>query len=125
MAFAAAAAVLGIGRLSTVDPGPQLSRFSLLAPPGQIIQFAQSEMNISPNGRAVAFFAADSTGTFRLWVNEDTETRSFVPSLDVADIEAAKRRLEAAGCTILRSGSTDLYFEDPFGFIVDVIQKAT
>ncbi len=65
------------------------------------------------------------TGTFRLWVNEDTETRSFVPSLDVADIEAAKRRLEAAGCTILRSGSTDLYFEDPFGFIVDVIQKAT
>ena len=62
------------------------------------------------------------TGTIRLWVNKAAQPQSFVPSLDVTDVEAAKQRLEAAGCKILRSGAGGLFFEDPFGFAIDVIK---
>jgi catechol 2,3-dioxygenase-like lactoylglutathione lyase family enzyme len=68
---------------------------------------------------------AFDAGAFRLWVNRDTEARSFIPSLDVPDVAGARRRLEEAGCTVVRvaEDGSGFYFRDPFGFVVDVIRR--
>jgi catechol 2,3-dioxygenase-like lactoylglutathione lyase family enzyme len=67
------------------------------------------------------------TGALRLWVNRDPAAGepSFIPSLDVPDLGAARRRLEAAGCTIVREhpDSRGLYFRDPLGLVVDVVER--
>lgn len=66
------------------------------------------------------------TGALRLYVNRDPlDTHSFIPSFDVADREAARRRLEASGCTAvpIASGAGPSYFRDPFGFVFDVIER--
>ena len=63
------------------------------------------------------------TGALRLYVNRDATKRSFIPSLDVADSEAAKRHVRAAGCRIVHEWSGGFYFEDAFGLVVDVVQR--
>ena len=66
------------------------------------------------------------TGALRLYVNRDAAAiPCFVPSLDVPDAAAAKRRLEAAGCKIVREDaqSGGFYFRDPLGLVVDVVQR--
>lgn len=64
-------------------------------------------------------------GSFRLWVNRDEEARPFIPSLDTADASAARVALIDAGCRIVRNadGTGGFYFEDPFGFVIDVIER--
>ena len=66
------------------------------------------------------------TGALRLYVNRDPGVTSFTPSLDVANYAAAKQRLLDAGCTILRDSPNEegFYFQDPFGFTIDVIVRA-
>lgn len=66
------------------------------------------------------------TGSYRLWVNRVAsrdDRHSFVPSLDVDDLAAARIALEEAGCRIGRGSETGFYFEDPFGFTIDVIAR--
>lgn len=64
-------------------------------------------------------------GSFLLWVNRARARRSFVPSLDVANVRAARAALEEAGCRIVRESpdGSGFYFEDPFGFVIDVVER--
>lgn len=65
-------------------------------------------------------------GHFTLWVNKaDTrdDRRSFIPSLDVRNTAQARAALEEVGCRIVRGGERGFYFEDPFGFVIDVVER--
>ncbi len=67
------------------------------------------------------------TGTFTLWVNQDPTRRlGFIPSFNVADREAARLALEAAGAKPLAGTEhpRGFYVRDPFGFTIDVIERA-
>lgn len=65
------------------------------------------------------------TGELRLYVNRDSSSLiSYIPSFDVDDYSEARRFLEAAGCTLRFAGEQSVpYFEDPFGFVFDVIER--
>jgi catechol-2,3-dioxygenase len=60
-------------------------------------------------------------GAFTLWVNKDSQNRSFIPSFTVSDYAEARKALEAAGCKPVSGNAT--YFEDPFGFTFDIIEQ--
>lgn len=65
-------------------------------------------------------------GAFDLWINRALSPdarRSFIPSLDVADVARTRAALEAAGCHVVRGGDRGFYFEDPFGFAIDVVER--
>ena len=65
-------------------------------------------------------------GSFHLWVNRVAtrdERRSFIPSLDVTDGDKARAALAEAGCRIVRGDAAGFYFEDPFGFVIDVVAR--
>jgi uncharacterized protein YndB with AHSA1/START domain len=65
-------------------------------------------------------------GGFRLWVNRAAARRlSFIPSLDVPNATMARTALEEAGCRVIRGSpeSGGFYVEDPFGFVLDVIER--
>ncbi len=66
------------------------------------------------------------TGALHLWVNRDDAVQGFIPALAVPDYAAAKAHLEAAGCAIVREwpGGKALYFRDPFGLVVDIVETA-
>ncbi len=57
-------------------------------------------------------------GAFTLWVNKDSQNRSYIPSFSVSDYKEANRLLEAAACKTVST-----YFEDPFGFAFDIIEQ--
>jgi catechol 2,3-dioxygenase-like lactoylglutathione lyase family enzyme len=65
------------------------------------------------------------TGELRLYVNRDSSNLiSFIPSFDVDDYHEARRFLEAAGCTLKFAGEQEVpYFEDPFGFVFDIVER--
>lgn len=65
------------------------------------------------------------TGVLTLFVNQDDLVRPFVPALAVPSYDEAKEQLLAAGCRILREWPEyrALYFEDPFGIVMDIIEK--
>ncbi len=65
------------------------------------------------------------SGTLRLYVNRDPEAlRAYIPSFDVPDLDAAKAHLKTAGCTTIALPSGGVYFQDPFGFAFDLIERA-
>jgi catechol 2,3-dioxygenase-like lactoylglutathione lyase family enzyme len=66
------------------------------------------------------------TGALRLYVNRDAGAlMPFIPALEVADCAAAKAHLQRAGCEIVREwpGGHALYFRDPFGFVLDIVER--
>lgn len=65
------------------------------------------------------------TGELRLYVNRDaTNPISYIPSFDVEDYHEAREFLEAAGCAVRFAGDQPIpYFEDPFGFVFDIIER--
>ena len=70
--LAVAAAVVAIvtvvvTRLTLRPPALAPLRFSITAPPGQALSTDGPNVVISPDGRRIAFIAADSSGTGRLW----------------------------------------------------------
>jgi catechol 2,3-dioxygenase-like lactoylglutathione lyase family enzyme len=64
------------------------------------------------------------TGKFTLYVNKDDKEMAFIPALEVSDYEAAKQFLRTSGCEIIREwpNSKALYFRDPLGQVIDVIE---
>ena len=65
------------------------------------------------------------TGELRLYVNRDASNPiSYIPSFDVEDYHEARGFLEAAGCKVRFAGEQSVpYFEDPFGFVFDIIER--
>lgn len=84
-------------------------------------EFYGTALGFRVTGRSKNHLVFD-TGAFRLYVNRDSTLRSFVPSFDVSDAAAARRRLEALGCTKASPGP-ESYFKDPFGFVFDIIDR--
>lgn len=65
------------------------------------------------------------TGKLRLYVNLDSRPlHSYVPSFDVADREAAREYLEAAGCKPVAVSSGLYYMRDPFGLLFDLVERS-
>jgi hypothetical protein len=65
-------------------------------------------------------------GAFTLWVHcVRGPRRSFIPSLDVRDLAKARECVEKAGCRIVQEApdGRGFYFEDPYGFVMDVVLK--
>ena len=65
------------------------------------------------------------TGEITLYIVKDERTISFIPALEVDDYEKAKQYLMKKGCKINKEWPKDraLYFEDPFGIIIDIIER--
>ena len=76
---------------------------------------------ISKSGSQLVY----ETGVIRLYINIDGKIIPFIPALEVPDYEQAKALLIANGCTIIKEfeGGHALYFSDPFGITMDMIQK--
>jgi catechol 2,3-dioxygenase-like lactoylglutathione lyase family enzyme len=75
--------------------------------------------------RGVSHLELDAGG-IRLYLNEDASVEAgFIPSLDVSSAAAARQYLESHGCTIVRAAAegSGFYFRDPFGLIIDVVER--
>jgi len=66
-----------------------------------------------------------NTGVIRLYINKDEIQIPFIPALEVQDYKQAKEHLIANGCKISKEfgGHNALYFTDPFGLTIDIIEK--
>jgi catechol 2,3-dioxygenase-like lactoylglutathione lyase family enzyme len=67
------------------------------------------------------------TGELRLYVNLDKSGAiAYIPSFDVEDYHRAREFLEGIGCNLRFAGDqAGPYFEDPFGFVFDIIERPT
>jgi hypothetical protein len=65
------------------------------------------------------------TGVICLYVNKDEKIIPFIPALEMKDYKQAKAHLIKNGCRIVKEfdGNKALYFTDPFGFTIDIIEK--
>ena len=75
--------------------------------------------------RSVEYVELD-TGALRLFVIPNAGApKTFIPSYDVEDYATARRHLENAGCATVpaRDGESAGYFQDPFGFVFDIIER--
>ena len=65
------------------------------------------------------------TGEITLYIVKDDKTIPFIPALEVDDYDKAKKYLVKKGCKINEKWPEDraLYFEDPFGIIIDIVEK--
>ena len=65
------------------------------------------------------------TGDITLYIVKDNKNIPFIPALEVDDYNKAKQYLMKSGCRITKewSGERALYFEDPFGIIIDIVEK--
>jgi serine/threonine protein kinase len=66
--LAIAVSVVAIPRLVNPPARPSPVRLAMLPPENTILNSNEANMAVSPDGKMVAFVAADSTGTERLWV---------------------------------------------------------
>jgi catechol 2,3-dioxygenase-like lactoylglutathione lyase family enzyme len=66
------------------------------------------------------------TGSFQLFVERGTPAHAAVFELFVDDVEAAKKRLLAEGCTVVEEDPTfpRCYVRDPFGFVFNVARRS-
>jgi catechol 2,3-dioxygenase-like lactoylglutathione lyase family enzyme len=67
------------------------------------------------------------TGKITLYVVKDEKVMSFIPALEVSDYEEARQYLTENGCRTIKEwpGDRALYFEDPFGIVIDVVEKSS
>ncbi|HXX64978.1 MAG TPA: VOC family protein [Bacteroidota bacterium] len=67
------------------------------------------------------------TGALQLYIRQDAQTLlPFIPALEVPDYARAREHLERSGCRIIHEweGGKALYFQDPFGLVIDIVEKA-
>lgn len=66
-----------------------------------------------------------NVGALTLYVNKDKKIKPFIPSLAVKDYLKARKYLSENGCKILKiwPKSKALYFQNPFGIVIDVAQS--
>jgi len=65
------------------------------------------------------------TGTICLYINKDEKIIPFIPALEVRDYKQAKAHLIENGCVVIKEFEEHqaLYFTDPFGLTIDIIEK--
>ncbi len=65
------------------------------------------------------------TGVVCLYINKDDKVMPFIPALEVQDYKQAKEHLIKNGCKVIKEfdGDNALYFTDPFGLTIDIIEK--
>jgi len=63
------------------------------------------------------------SGALRLYINRSDQAASFIPSLDVTDLKGASQYLQSAGCTLIPLPEGGIYVRDPFGFLIDLIER--
>jgi len=65
------------------------------------------------------------TGKITLYIIKDDKVIPFIPALEVGDYKKAKQYLTKNGCRVNKEWPEDkaLYFEDPFGIIIDIVEK--
>jgi len=68
---------------------------------------------------------AYDTGSICLYINKDEKIIPFIPALEVQDYKKAKSYLIENGCKVVKEfeGLHALYFTDPFGLTIDIIEK--
>jgi hypothetical protein len=56
---------------------------------------------------------------------KDDRIIPFIPALEVDDYDKAKQYLVKNGCRISKEWPEEraLYFEDPFGVVIDIVEK--
>ncbi|HZI41604.1 MAG TPA: SRPBCC domain-containing protein [Gemmatimonadaceae bacterium] len=89
--------------------------------------FYGGTLGFSIRSRTAEQLEIDARG-LTLWVNRVVSRdarRSFIPSFDVPDASKARAALEDAGCRVVRAGESGFYFEDPFGFTIDIVERRT
>ena len=67
------------------------------------------------------------TGALQLYIRQDAQALlPFIPALEVPDYARAREYLERSGCRIVHEweGGKALYFQDPFGLVIDIVEKA-
>ena len=66
------------------------------------------------------------TGKITLYVVKDKKVIPFIPALEVSDYHKTKQYLIKNGCRIIKEWPEDkaLYFEDPFGIVIDIVEKS-
>ena len=67
------------------------------------------------------------TGRITLYIVKDDKVIPFIPALEVSNYEKAKQYLMKNGCKIIKEWPEDraLYFEDPFGIVIDIVEKSS
>jgi catechol 2,3-dioxygenase-like lactoylglutathione lyase family enzyme len=65
------------------------------------------------------------SGALRLYINCCEPGSSFIPSLDVNDLQGASQYLQNAGCTLIPLPGGGMYVRDPFGLLIDLIERPT
>jgi serine/threonine protein kinase/Tol biopolymer transport system component len=68
VAIAVALAAVLVPRMTSKPSAPALARFAVTAPPGMTVVTDGASMAVSPDGRRLAFIAADSTGMAQLCI---------------------------------------------------------
>ena len=62
------------------------------------------------------------SGALRLYICVNEVPASFIPSLEVNDLESARQHLEDVGCTLVPRPGGGYYVRDPFGFMLDLVE---
>jgi hypothetical protein len=77
-------------------------------------------------GNVLGFRLLKRTGKITLYVVKDEKVIPFIPALEVSDYQKTKQYLIKNGCRIIKEWPEDkaLYFEDPFGIVIDIVEKS-
>jgi Tol biopolymer transport system component len=85
VAVAVALAAVIVPRMTPQPPTPALARFAVTAPPGMTVVADGASIAVSPDGRRLAFIAADSTGMPQLCIrNLDSLSAQLLPGTENA-----------------------------------------
>jgi catechol 2,3-dioxygenase-like lactoylglutathione lyase family enzyme len=82
---------------------------------GQVLGFRL----VSKSGEHLEY----DSGALRLYINCNQMPSTFIPSLDVADMGSARMYLEQAGCTLIPLPEGRIYVRDPFGFLLNLVER--
>lgn len=63
------------------------------------------------------------SGALRICVFCNEVPSAFIPSLDVNDMDAARQHLKSAGCTLIPRPDGGFYVQDPFGYLLDLVER--
>jgi catechol 2,3-dioxygenase-like lactoylglutathione lyase family enzyme len=87
-------------------------------------KFYEKTLGLKPTMRKDGMIGFE-TGSFELFVEKGSPAHGPVFDFLVADLEAARKMLIAAGCTVEEDNASvpRLYMRDPFGLVFNVAKR--